>query len=305
MSSCDGDNQSMEEDGDLLDSAGGGDACDLPTLKKDDSILSNKSDETETVNSSPHLTHTSVRDESGWLDDIAITKSGDDNDPFSKKEDMHVDICDANDSKLFPEIPDGAGVGGDVLLNLDTEIEMNNPVNVSAGSYYVGTVTSSYPSSSSPCTKRVNAEDEDSPKPKRPTPDRSEAVSESEEVRNETEMKSSSPDHASESQDSDDDSSPLSAARKRLIKRRNLRRLFRPRRPSSDDSDDSFDADDDDDGDGTDVNNPYGDEMNDEIRTAVSSLLEKPSPTPNWYAVSELRKREYGYVSSCESGCFM
>lgn len=168
----------------------------------------------------------------------------------------------------------------------------------------------------SPGTKRISTdEDDESPKPKRHTPDRSDDKTDNEDTtykkKDANETNSAEPDQSKElpslSSDSDDDddddiiSTP--AGQRRLLRRRRLRRRrFGRQRLSSDESDTT---DDDDTNDGMKNTDEDDEKESDEVQKALSEILNKPAPKPNWYAVSELRKREYGYTSPRSSSSFM
>lgn len=86
----------------------------------------------------------------------------------------------------------------------------------------------------------------------------------------------------------------LLTSRQKLIlrKRRRMRRQFLL--SSSSDSNDDADSDDNE-GSGRDDKGQTGKESDneEEIRRVVQGVLDKPMPQPNWFALQELRKREY------------
>ncbi|CAL1531774.1 unnamed protein product [Lymnaea stagnalis] len=331
-----------DKDGDSLEQPnenGNGDACYIQILKKNDSgitvnsyLSSSKPDEPDnsdvvklTLNNLKDSTSDSEMKDSDWLNDSAVPslsecvgqpKSEDnpfykddlrDIDTSSKKglDDMLIDNGEDSTPKFAETSSDKTDTIGDSdeLLNLDTEIEMNNPVNVQSGSVYVGTVTNynvSNSSLSSPGAKRITTDDSDSPQPKRQTPDRID-----EELSNQTESSPAKVEQTSEdlpdlSYDSDDLDEDSNAVQRRPLRLRKRKRKFLNRlRLSSDESDSSDEDEDNEDNDNKNTDDDEDKDVTEEVRIALETTLGKKAPTPNWFAVPELRRREYGYPSSC------
>uniref|UniRef100_A0A2C9LR36 Uncharacterized protein n=1 Tax=Biomphalaria glabrata TaxID=6526 RepID=A0A2C9LR36_BIOGL len=188
----------------------------------------------------------------------------------------------------------------DELFRLDTEIEMAQPVNLKSRAIFIDTVTKSGGNTSLFGSKRNTTDDDSSPQPKRPTPERVEnETTENTEVAQPEPPSEDLPDLTSDSDDDSDDSNIGASSRQRLFRRRNLLRKRLGRQNfSSDDSDSTVDDDNETNAD----KNTDDDEdrtESDEVRIALESLFSKTNPKPNWFAVPELRKREYGYNPSC------
>uniref|UniRef100_A0A0B6ZWR3 Uncharacterized protein n=1 Tax=Arion vulgaris TaxID=1028688 RepID=A0A0B6ZWR3_9EUPU len=235
---------------------------------------------------------------------------------------QQVELMEVKSSnrKLLEKVNDG-----EVLMNGQNEkdemsvdrdelftTETNNPLTLCSESG-LGMVTCNNSShADSPGAKRMTTDDDESPKPKRQTPDRSDDRLDKEEAmsnwKDEHETNLTEPDQTSKdlpnlSSDSDDDIIPTSAAQRRLLRHRHLRRRRYGRQRLSSDESDTTDDDDTNDG----VKNTDDDEdkeSDDDVRKAVLDILNKPVPKPNWFAVPELRKREYGYTSHQSSNTF-
>ncbi|GFR88323.1 DDB1- and CUL4-associated factor 8-like, partial [Elysia marginata] len=104
----------------------------------------------------------------------------------------------------------------------------------------------------------------------------------------------------SDSDDEDEDETVvvnpelLTPRQKMIIRRR--RRMNRLSRKLSSSSDSNYERDsDDNDGSGREGNSQARKESDneEEVRRVVQSVVNKPVPRPNWYALQELRKREY------------
>ncbi|CAG5115618.1 unnamed protein product [Candidula unifasciata] len=207
----------------------------------------------------------------------------------------------------------------DEVMSVDKDepsaTEAHSTLTLNSGANLEAVSSNDFGHAGSPATKRVSTDDDDdeSPKPKRHTPDRSGEKTDSEDTvhnkKDANEANSTDPDQSKElpslSSDSDDDdiiSTP--AGQRQLSRRRRLRRRRYPRQRFSSDDSDTTGEDDTNDG----VKNTDEDddkESDEEVRKAISEILNKPCPKPNWYAVPELRKREYGYGSHQDSSSFV
>lgn len=209
----------------------------------------------------------------------------------------------------------------DAQFTLDsTQLEMKSPQKSGSSSSVGG----------SPGCKRVTTDDEDSPRSKRQTPERWDeeeeetdtakttstsqegdpsadgvgALDQSEDVvgalvqsfspvlpdhrSDDRREESSSPlvPHAGDDESSDSDRLMRSVLRRR---RRSLRRLSRRLRSSS-----SEDSSEEEAVEVNDVDTDDEDESTEEVKKAVADIMNKTPPKPNWFALSELNKREYG-----------
>ncbi|GFN86123.1 Ddb1- and cul4-associated factor 8-like [Plakobranchus ocellatus] len=217
----------------------------------------------------------------------------------------------------------------DAVLNLDDSVEKNSSLDIIPGRVELGTVLSS---SSPPLSKTVkndtentqstdserknsmseeskNSREKKTYEASMPTAS-SVASSHSDVISREREEESKAvapdelPDTLSDSDDmldSDDDNDEgagvvnsrlLSARQKNILRRRRLiaGRFGRHQLASSSDSLDDTNSDgNDDDNDQTNKES----ENDEEIQRVVQGVLDKPMPGPNWFALRELRKREY------------
>ncbi|KAH9495220.1 DDB1- and CUL4-associated factor 8 [Bulinus truncatus] len=338
---CEGESQKMEEDADkdgsLLkqpDTCLGEDASGIHPLKKDNCVVSSDSHHSVNSGGSPDEGSVSSRandvdeemkedvsqftvdlNSAQWKNDLA-EKSPDsaeqisdskediviaDKSEVSCERDMDTSDSDKVSEGFLMDKHNHVSSDGDELYRLDTEIEMIQPVNVKSRAIFIDTVTNSSGNSGLTGNKRNTNDDGESPQPKRPTPERAENETAENNDPSQPEPTSEElPDLSSDSDDDSDDSNVGAPRRKRLLRRKFLRKRLDRQSFSSDDSDTTLD--DDDNEENVDKNTDDEDKTeSDEVRIAVEATLGKPTPKPNWFAVPELRRREYG----CRSGCFM
>lgn len=283
-----------------------------------DNFAQSKEEGCETKLPHSYLKDADISDSQGYIGDslpyISVSKSKSETDGVYQHD---IEVMEASSSekihneKFEKKEENEKHCERDEVMNIDKDelltLETNSPVSLSSTPVSIN-------HTGSPGAKRVTTDDDDeSPKPKRQTPERSR--DEEENVNN---VKSAGgtdttsldqvskdlPDLSSDSDDDDDDVVSAAANRRRLLRRRHLRhRLFGRLRASSDDSDTTTEDDDN----NEDMKNTDEDEekeSDEEVQKAILEILGKPPPKPNWFAVSELRKREYGYTSHESSSCF-